>query len=219
MMHIEIEMEIVSQPGESLRQAREAAGLSVSDVVHRMKFPKSVVLALEQDDYTIFPSPTYARSYLSQYAEFVGVDPSKWLDFFAPADFAGPQDVLSMIESPVHQESRSASSGTKGGGTKDGSGGGSMLPTILLILLTAGLIYGAISGYTYLESRLGGQVTIKTNPQALPAAASSSTAPGSPATALESPPPADPATSIVTPPTVPPVETGPPPRAMIIRED
>ena len=213
MMKIEIEMEIVSQPGESLRQAREAAGLSVSDVVHQMKFPKSVVLALEQDDYTVFPSPTYARSYLSQYAEFLGVDPSKWLDFFAPADFAGSQDMLSMIESPVHHESRTVSSSVKGGGS------GSMLPTILLILLTAGLIYGAISGYTYLESRLGGQVNIKTNPQSLPAAASSSTAPRSPATAFESPSPADPGTSIVTPPTVPPVETGPPPRATIIRED
>lgn len=148
-------MEICNQPGESLRAAREAAGWSIADVVHRMKFPRTIVEALERDDYTVFPSPTYARSYLSQYAEFLNIDPSKWLDFFEPADFAGPQDVMSMIESPAEPESHHSHSSARSGGS------GSMLPTVLLLLLTGGLIYGAVSGYAYLEKRLGESISTK----------------------------------------------------------
>lgn len=193
-------MEILSQPGESLRGAREGAGLSVSDVVHQTKFPRSIVEALEKDDYTVFSSPTYARSYLSQYAGFLGVDPSKWLDFFEPAIFKGPQDVLSMIDSPVDHEPRPASAAAKS------SNSGNMVPTILLVFLTIGLIYGVIEGYAYLESKLGGNVVIKTGVPSDP-------------TAAPLPVTGTPANVGPEAPAAAPVESGPPPRATIVRED
>lgn len=148
-------MEISNQPGISLRAARDRAGWSVTDVVQRTKFPRSIVEALEKDDYTVFSSPTYAKSYLSQYAEFLGVDPTPWLDFFEPASFIAPQDVLSMIESPLERVSSHASAG-KGRGSSS-----NMVPTILCLLLTVGLIYAAFTGYAYLEKRLGGSMANK----------------------------------------------------------
>ncbi len=143
-------MEISNQPGISLRAARESAGWSVTDVVQRTKFPRSIVEALEKDDYTVFSSPTYAKSYLSQYAEFLGVDPTSWLDYFEPARFAPPKDMRSMIESPAAPEAHRAGSGARNGGSSH------MAPAILLILITGGLIYGAVVGYAYLEKNLGG---------------------------------------------------------------
>ena len=170
-------MEISNQPGISLRAARERAGWSVTDVVHRTKFPRSIVEALEKDDYTVFSSPTYAKSYLSQYAEFLGVDPTPWLDFFEPASFTAPQDVLSMIESPVEQEAYHATSGTRTGGSSN------MVPTMLLLLLTGGLIYGAVTGYAYMEKRLGESMANKQPTP--PAAAVPDSGTGSPAAAAQ----------------------------------
>jgi len=191
-------METLNQPGKSLRQAREAAGLSVSDVVHQTKFPRTVIEALEHDDYTVFSSPTYAKSYLSQYAEFLGIDSAKWLDFFEPAAFAAPQDMLSMIESPVHQEIRSTSTPSRGGSS-------SLLPTVLLILLSVGLIYGAIRGYAYFEQRFAEPVALKlTSPPAPTNPAPSQT------------PEANPPVNNVT--TESPPEATPPPRATIVDE-
>ena len=196
-------MEVLNQPGTSLRQAREAAGLSVADVVHRTKFPRTVIEALERDDYTVFSSPTYAKSYLSQYAEFVGIDSAKWLDFFEPASFAAPKDVLSMIESPAHQESRATSTASRGGAS-------SLLPTVLLIALSIGLIYLAINGYAYFEKRFGEPITLK---EASPAP-SNNPAPTIPAPgqAPEAVPPVN------TVSTQPLPEATPPPRATIVDE-
>jgi len=150
-------METSNQPGESLRAAREAAGWSIADVVHRTKFPRTVVEALERDDYTVFSSPTYAKSYLSQYARFLEIDPSRWLVFFEPAAFSAPNDVLSMIESPgVHEHHHHHSPPSP-----RTSGTGSMIPTFLLLILTAGLIYFAVTGYAYLEKRLGESIVNK----------------------------------------------------------
>ena len=58
--------ELADQIGELLRQARENADLVVDDVVFQTRIPKSVVEALEAGDFSVFSSPTYARSFLSQ---------------------------------------------------------------------------------------------------------------------------------------------------------
>ncbi|OYV05940.1 MAG: hypothetical protein CFE26_08965 [Verrucomicrobiales bacterium VVV1] len=196
-------MDNLNQPGKSLRQAREAAGLSVSDVVHQTKFPRTVIEALERDDYTVFSSPTYAKSYLSQYAEFVGIDSAKWLDFFEPAAFAAPQDMLSMIESPAHQEIRATGTPSRGGSS-------SLLPTVLLIVLSVGLIYGVIRGYAYFEQRFAEPVALK---EASPAQ-SNNPAPTN-STPGQAPAVAPPVNTVSTQPLP---EATPPPRATIVDE-
>lgn len=200
------EMEDLNQPGRSLRQAREAAGLTMSDVVHQTKFPRTVIEALERDDYTVFSSPTYAKSYLSQYAEFLGIDSSKWLDFFEPASFAAPQDMLSMIESPAPQEIRTTAPPSRGGSI-------SLLPTVLLILLSVGLIYGAIRGYAYFEQRFADPAA----PQQASSAISNTPAPTPVASQGPEAAPAvvPPANTVATQPQP---EATPPPRATIVEE-
>lgn len=206
-----IRMEIPNQPGTILRAARERAGWTVADVVHRTKFPRSVVEALEHDDYTVFSSPTYARSYLSQYAAFLEVDAACWLDFFEPAAFAAPHDVLSMIESPIDQGPHHGQSGPRHGGS------GGMLPALLLLLLTGGLIYGAVTGYTYLEKRFGETIANRTPaPPQPPVQPTSSEGPSQPAaspTGNALPSSGQPAA------TPPPAEAEKAPRATIVIEE
>ncbi len=114
--------------GEDLRNAREQAGLAVEDVVFATRIPRTVVLALEAADFTEFSSPLYAKSFLTQYSAFVHVDPL-WQ---APPEPEKP--VRSTVAQPV-----------KGG----------WMSTVGLLVLTGGLVFAAIRGYAYFESRFG----------------------------------------------------------------
>lgn len=67
-------------PGAVLRRARADSGLSQEDVAARLHLGTRQVLALEHDDYSVLPGPTYVRGYLRAYAELVGIDPKTVLD-------------------------------------------------------------------------------------------------------------------------------------------
>ncbi len=131
------------QIGEKLRKARESAGLTIDDVVHGAHLPRSVVEALEAEDFSVFTSPIYAKSFLSQYSALVGVDADPWLDALMPIPFVSGETITSLIDSrfiPVEtapsRESRS------------------VLPALLLLLVSAGLILAGIKVYGIMEERL-----------------------------------------------------------------
>jgi cytoskeletal protein RodZ len=46
----------------------------VSDVCHATRITEAQILGLEADDYSVFPSVSYARSFLGLYSSFLGVD-------------------------------------------------------------------------------------------------------------------------------------------------
>lgn len=66
--------------GKQLKQARLKRGLSVEDIAHETRIQEVMLRNLEEDDYSQFPSPTYARSFLSIYSECLGVDASEVID-------------------------------------------------------------------------------------------------------------------------------------------
>jgi cytoskeleton protein RodZ len=59
--------------GERLRASREEQGLRVETVVDALGLSRSVVLALEADDYEALGAPVYVRGYLRKYARFLGI--------------------------------------------------------------------------------------------------------------------------------------------------
>lgn len=60
--------------GETLAEARREAGLSIEDVAHETHIHATTIRNIELDDLSMFPSVTYARSFISQYADFLDVD-------------------------------------------------------------------------------------------------------------------------------------------------
>ncbi len=60
--------------GNKLKDARLGRGNSVSDVCHATRITEAQILGLEADDYSVFPSVAYARSFLGLYSTFLGVD-------------------------------------------------------------------------------------------------------------------------------------------------
>ena len=59
--------------GERLRQARQAAGLTVADVAQRLKMPVRVVESLESGDWDRLDAPVFVRGQLRSYARLLGV--------------------------------------------------------------------------------------------------------------------------------------------------
>jgi len=61
-------------PGTVVREAREAAGLSIDDVAQQLKLAPRQVQALESDDYEHLPGRTFVRGFLRNYARLLGLD-------------------------------------------------------------------------------------------------------------------------------------------------
>ncbi len=134
--------------GKRLRSAREAADLSVDDVVFRTRLPRSVVVALEANDFSVFTSPVYAKSFLAQYSEYLNVDAQPWLDALEPGSFMPGGLLHPLLEGPTEEaEVKAASQESRGG----------LLSILGLFGLTAAVVVGTIKGYEFFEKRFGGE--------------------------------------------------------------
>ena len=60
--------------GEQLRQAREAQGLSVAEVVDLTKMMTDQIHALESGDWEAFAAPVYMRGFVRNYAGLLKLD-------------------------------------------------------------------------------------------------------------------------------------------------
>jgi cytoskeleton protein RodZ len=61
--------------GQLLTDAREARGMTATDVAKRLRIRAMFVDALEREDWPAVGEPVYARGFLKNYAKLVGVDP------------------------------------------------------------------------------------------------------------------------------------------------
>lgn len=139
--------DISDQIGERLTKAREGAGLTVDDVMFKTRIPRSVIHALEAGDFSVFSSPTYAKSFLSQYSSYLNVDARLWLDALEPASFIAGDAVRPLWESarPVREEPASL--------PREGSSG--WASALTMMAATAGMVFLALKGYEFFEKRFG----------------------------------------------------------------
>ena len=62
------------KPGGLLKAAREARGLSLDELVVQTKLPRSMIDAIEGDNFALLSEPVYVRGYYRKYARVVGAD-------------------------------------------------------------------------------------------------------------------------------------------------
>ncbi len=60
--------------GELLRTAREEKKLTVEQVNRETRISVQTIRSLERDDFGAFPSETYLKGFLRNYADFLGLD-------------------------------------------------------------------------------------------------------------------------------------------------
>ena len=73
----------MSALGEEFRSAREARGLSLSDVAERLHIRSVYLAAIEDEDWHVIGAPVYVRGFMRTYARFLGLDPEAAVARFA----------------------------------------------------------------------------------------------------------------------------------------
>ncbi|MAD27467.1 helix-turn-helix domain-containing protein [Halopseudomonas aestusnigri] len=64
-------------PGETLREAREARGLSIAEVALELKISRQAVEHIEAGRFDRLPGDTFTRGYIRSYARLMGLDPNR----------------------------------------------------------------------------------------------------------------------------------------------
>jgi len=77
-------------PGRLLAAARQARGMTVTEVALRLKFSPRQIEALEADHYDVLRGPSMVRGMIRAYAKLIGLDPHPVLDALHRHLNAGP---------------------------------------------------------------------------------------------------------------------------------
>jgi len=123
--------------GDEFRVAREARGLSLSDVAEHLHIRSTYLQAIEEEDWSVIGAPVYIRGFIRTYARFLGIDSEHVIEAFN-------QTVPSAA--PTKQWSGGSTLAAPGAGRK---------PSILL--LAAGVVALALVayvGYSYYQLRM-----------------------------------------------------------------
>ena len=145
--------------GEKLKGTREKRDLSLGDVSHEMRIPIGTLRALEENDYSGFPTPTYAKSFLSQYSDYLQIDADDWLDCFEIGNVLVHSENLDYLvpDNPeprqaVHSRPAKPKKFSRPGKIEESSKNSGQ--TALIFLITGGLIAGAVWGFIQIERKI-----------------------------------------------------------------
>ena len=85
--------------GQTLRNAREAKGLTESQVASQTRILVQIISDMEKEDFHRIPAPIYGRGFVRLFAECVGLDPAPLIQEFMEI-FEGRRPPLSAIPMP-----------------------------------------------------------------------------------------------------------------------
>ncbi len=75
-------MAMGSNPGETLRSAREGKGLTLSVVAQQLNLTERALARIEAGDFSQLPGHTFARGYVRAYAKLLGLDQNRLVQEF-----------------------------------------------------------------------------------------------------------------------------------------
>jgi cytoskeletal protein RodZ len=118
--------------GEKLRQAREARGISISEVAEQTRISALYLEAIENNDYRTLPGGIFNKGFVKSYAKYVGIDEKEAMQDYnkliAEQNEANPEaDKPYRPEVLTDEQSRSSS-----------------LPTIILAVVILALMAAGV---------------------------------------------------------------------------
>lgn len=72
----------MSQLGERLRTARESQGISLAQAAAETRILQRYLVALEDCDYVHLPGDVYARGFIRNYANYLGISPDELIELY-----------------------------------------------------------------------------------------------------------------------------------------
>jgi len=80
--------------GSILREARHQKGYTIETVERDTKIRAKFLTAIEADDFRRLPTPTYAKGFVKNYSEYLGLDSKTVLAFFRRQTLETPRSSL-----------------------------------------------------------------------------------------------------------------------------
>lgn len=91
--------------GQQLKAAREAKGVSEHDAGIATKILTRMIIAMEADDFSVMPAPTYAKGFIRLYARYLGLDPEPLVEEYRLHHAPGPKPLMDK-KSQLQKNSR-----------------------------------------------------------------------------------------------------------------
>ncbi|MGX6449134.1 helix-turn-helix domain-containing protein [Patulibacter sp. S7RM1-6] len=134
----------MAEIGATLREARMRAGIDIAEVESRTKIRAKYLRALENEEWSLLPGPTFVKSFLRTYAETLGLDAKLLVEEYKfrhepYENAAGPARRRSAAGAPTSRGVRRRRRG--GGGAFGPPKRTNLLPLLLLLVLIAGAVY------------------------------------------------------------------------------
>ena len=95
--------------GQQLKAAREAKGVSESDAGLATKTLTKIIIAMEADDFSVMPAPTYAKGFIRLYAEYLELDPVPLVEEYTQKNTTTPRPLINP-SSQLERNSRPSTS-------------------------------------------------------------------------------------------------------------
>ncbi len=96
--------------GEELRQTRIRRGRSLQQANQATRIALRYLEAMEAEDWDRMPAATYARGFISSYAQYLGLDPKPLLDL-CPFEPTAPGEGLQLADLTAQSETELVRSG------------------------------------------------------------------------------------------------------------
>lgn len=89
--------------GERLKQAREAAGMSIDDVAAKLHMPARIVRSLEAEDWSKLGAPVFVRGQVRSYSRLMGLTTAPMMEALVGVGPVEPSRLVSRTHTPAAQ--------------------------------------------------------------------------------------------------------------------
>jgi cytoskeleton protein RodZ len=127
--------------GDTLREARMRRKIDISEVETATKIRAKYLRALENEEFDLLPGPTFVRSFLRTYAEYLGLDAHLLVEAYRSQYEPRPEETELQPFSQGARRRRERAYGGGGGGPGPPRGG-AILAALVVGLLAFFLILG-----------------------------------------------------------------------------
>lgn len=137
--------------GQELGGTRRDKGLTVEDVAHETRIHPTMIRSIEEDDFSMFASVAYAKSFIRNYSEYLGLDLSDAMETLndSVSISLSENELLDEMKKTIRKDSnfRSGRRPKLFRRRLDKPGGAPIFLNFILAVLIGGLIIFYFLGY------------------------------------------------------------------------